>query len=459
MKKIVTRFAPSPTGHLHIGGLRTALFNYLHAKGNGGEFLLRIEDTDQARNSKEATEAILQAFDWVGLQYDKEVIYQSSRLEIYQKYIHQLLEEGKAYHCYMSKEELDALRKEQEKNKQTPRYDNRYRDFQGTPPKGVQPVVRIKAPLNQSIEFHDGIKGAMKFQASEIDDFIIARSDGTPTYNFVVVIDDALMGITDVIRGDDHLSNTPKQIIIYNALNFAVPKFYHVPMILGNDGAKLSKRHGAMGVMEYKNAGYLPQTLLNFLARLGWSYGDEEIFSLQDLLEKFSVNNLNTSPSIFNQEKFLWLNQHYIKQTPNEELETLLDWDSPLTPAQRDVLFQELKNRSQTLREFRTQIEEIFSPISNYDSKMLQKCDDATKAMLKECSEDLAQKDFASLQELQEFCTEFAKKKSLKIGALLQPLRLALLGKPGGIGVVEALYILGKEKSLEKIKKMLDFIA
>ena len=269
MEEIITRFAPSPTGYLHIGGLRTALFNYLYARANGGKFLLRIEDTDLARNSTDAKEAIIQAFDWVGLDYDGEVVYQSQRFPLYTQYIQQLLDEGKAYYCYMSKEELDSLREEQRKRGETPRYDNRYRDFKGTPPDGVKPVVRIKAPLNGEICFSDGVKGEMRIAAKEIDDFIIARSDGTPTYNFCVAVDDALMGVTNVIRGDDHLSNTPKQIIIYEALGFKVPKFFHVPMILNPQGHKLSKRDGAMSVMEYKDMGYLPEALLNFLVRLG----------------------------------------------------------------------------------------------------------------------------------------------------------------------------------------------
>lgn len=460
MKKIVTRFAPSPTGHLHIGGLRTALFNYLHARANNGEFRLRIEDTDQARNSKEATEAIIQAFDWVGLNYDKEVVYQSNRFELYHQYIQKLLDEGKAYYCYMSKEELDALRQEQEKNKQTPRYDNRYRDFTGTPPKDVKPVVRIKAPLTGIIAFEDGVKGAMEFQANEVDDFIIARSDGTPTYNFVVAIDDALMGVTDVIRGDDHLSNTPKQIVVYQALGFDIPKFYHVPMILGSDGAKLSKRHGAMGVMEYKDAGYLPEALLNFLVRLGWSYQNDEIFSLKDMLEKFDAHHLNTSPSCYNQEKFLWINQHYIKESSNERLENLLNnsYLTNLDSKQKEILFQELKNRSQTLVEFQNHINDIFSKPQNYDEKMLKKLTEESKKTLENFASYLEQNDLNTLEVTQTILHDFAEKEQIKIGSLMPNLRLAILGKPGGIGVAEALFIIGKKESLERIFNLIHTI-
>lgn len=321
MAKIITRFAPSPTGYLHIGGLRTALFSYLYARKNGGEFLLRIEDTDLKRNSEEATRAIIEAFEWVGLEYDGQIEYQSRRFEIYAKFIQKLLDEGKAYRCYMSKDELDALRAKQEAAKERPRYDGRYRDFTGTPPDGISPVIRIKAPQNGEISFIDGVKGEVKFNVADIlDDFIIARSDGTPTYNFCVVVDDALMGVSDVIRGDDHLSNTPKQIVLYNALGFAVPKFYHLAMIHGEDGKKLSKRHGATDVMEYKALGFTPQALLNFLVRLGWSHGDDEIFSLNELKSIFDPAHISKSASAYSFKKLEWLNAHYIKTLPFDEI-------------------------------------------------------------------------------------------------------------------------------------------
>lgn len=321
MAKIITRFAPSPTGYLHIGGLRTALFSYLYARKNGGEFLLRIEDTDLKRNSEEATRAIIEAFEWVGLEYDGQIEYQSRRFEIYAKFIQKLLDEGRAYRCYMSKDELDALRAKQEAAKERPRYDGRYRDFTGTPPEGISPVIRIKAPQNGEISFIDGVKGEVKFDVADIlDDFIIARSDGTPTYNFCVVVDDALMGVSDVIRGDDHLSNTPKQIVLYNALGFAVPKFYHLAMIHGEDGKKLSKRHGATDVMEYKALGFTPQALLNFLVRLGWSHGDDEIFSLNELKSIFDPAHISKSASAYSFKKLEWLNAHYIKTLPFNEI-------------------------------------------------------------------------------------------------------------------------------------------
>ena len=387
----VTRFAPSPTGYLHIGGLRTALFSWLTAQHNKGEFLLRIEDTDMARNSEEATEAILKAFEWVGMSHDGEVVYQSKRFDLYKKYIDQLLEEGKAYKCYMSKEELDALREEQMARKERPRYDGRYRDFTGTPPEGVEPVIRIKAPQEGIISFTDGVKGEMNIAASEVDDFVIARADGSPTYNFVVAIDDALMGLTDVIRGDDHLYNTPKQIVVYNALGFKIPKFNHVAMINNEQGKKLSKRDGATDVMEYKAMGYLPEALLNFLVRLGWSYGDQEIFSLEEMIELFDPKNINKSASNYNLDKLLWLNAHYIKNTPNSELAVLLkDFGVDIHGHDKlELLLDATKERGKTLVELAEQINLILTAPSEYDEKS------AKKAFKGEAKEILS--DFASM--------------------------------------------------------------
>ena len=301
---VVTRFAPSPTGYLHIGGLRTALLSYLWARRNNGKFLLRIEDTDFSRNDEAAALAIVEAFKWVGLEHDGVIEYQSSRLSIYQEYAQKLLDEGKAYKCYMSKEELEALREEQTARKERAKYDNRYRDFSGVAPEGREAVIRIKAPLEGSITVHDGVKGDVVFNVEDIlDDFIIARSDGTPTYNFVVAVDDALMGVTDVIRGDDHLNNTPRQIHILNALGARLPVYAHVPMILGPDGTKLSKRHGAVSVLQYAEEGYLPDALLNYLVRLGWSHGDQEVFTREEMIALFDIGNVNKSASAFNPEK------------------------------------------------------------------------------------------------------------------------------------------------------------
>lgn len=460
MDKIVTRFAPSPTGYLHIGGLRTALFNYLYARSNGGKFLLRIEDTDLLRNSADATKAILEAFAWVGLEYDENVVYQSERFPLYKQYIQQLLDSKKAYYCYMSKEELNELRLSQEAKKQTPKYDNRYRDFNGIPPKGIQPVVRIKAPLDGKISFKDGVKGEINIQAKELDDFIIARSDGTPTYNFVVAVDDALMGVTDVIRGDDHLSNTPKQIIVYNAFGFKIPRFFHVPMILNSQGRKLSKRDGAMGVMDYKQMGYLPEAILNFLVRLGWSYGDKEIFSLQEMLELFNPSTLNSSPSSYNEDKFLWLNSHYIKQMDNAELETLLlDFDIPkISPHLRDILYPALKDRCNTLLQFSHMFKDVMSVPNSYDKKMCLKIDGDILVRLEHIFDDADNGIWEDIQHMQSYLNDYALKCDIKLGKLMPALRCALLGKSGGIGICEVLLVLGKEESTKRIHTFLLYL-
>ena len=459
---VVTRFAPSPTGYLHIGGLRTALFSWLWARKNGGKFLLRIEDTDLSRNKEEALEAIIEAFDWVGLNYDGDVVYQSQRFDIYKEYIDKLLSEGKAYKCYMTKEELDALRAEQMARKERPRYDGRYRDFTGTPPEGVDPVIRIKAPLEGEIVFNDGIKGEIRISADEVDDFIIARSDGTPTYNFVVAIDDALMGLTDVIRGDDHLYNTPKQLVVYEALGFTPPKFYHVPMINNEQGKKLSKRDGALDVMEYKKMGFLPEALLNFLVRLGWSNGDQEIFSIDEMLEYFDPKNINKSASSYNLDKLLWLNGHYINNTTNERLASLLK-DFGVDIAEHDkleMLLDVTKIRSKTLVELAEQINMILTPPTEYDSKAVKK---AFKGNATEIISNFAKKlqESSNLHlptDYHKVMEEFVKEQEIGFGKLGQPLRVALLGKMTGPGMDEVMAILGVYETVARIKKAVESI-
>ena len=460
---VVTRFAPSPTGYLHIGGLRTALFSYLWAKKNNGKFLLRIEDTDKKRNSQEATQAILKAFKWLGLSHDEEVVYQSQRDEIYSKYIQQLLDEGKAYKCYMSKEELDQLRKEQMANKQRAKYDGRYRDFTGVPPEGVEPVIRIKAPLSGEIVIHDGIKGDVVFQAEDIlDDFIIARADKTPTYNFVVAIDDALMGINEVIRGDDHLSNTPKQIVVYEALGFDIPKFYHVPMIHNSNGKKLSKRDGATDVMEYKNMGYTPQALLNFLVRLGWSHGDQEIFSMDEMIDLFNPKDINKSASIYNTQKLDWLNSHYIKNTPNNELvELLCDFQITLTSHdKREILLDSLKERASTIKELASMVQEVVNPPQEYDPKGVKK---AFKGNAKEILENFISKlneadelhlplDYHNIMQL------VVDEMQIGFGKIGQPLRISLVGKLSGAGLDVIMATIGKDETIKRVQRALNTI-
>lgn len=453
---LVTRFAPSPTGYLHIGGLRTALFSYLWAKKNGGKFVLRIEDTDKARNSEEATQAILKAFKWLGLKHDGEITYQSQRDDIYTKYIEQLLAEGKAYKCYMSKDELTELRETQMAKKERTKYDGRYRDFEGTPPEGIEPVIRIKAPLTGEILIKDGVKGDVSFQAEDIlDDFVIARADGAPTYNFVVAIDDHLMGINEVIRGDDHLSNTPKQIVVYNALGWDLPKFYHVPMIHNSAGKKLSKRDGATDVMAYKEMGYTPEALLNFLVRLGWSHGDQEIFSMQEMTNLFDPKDINKSASIYNTEKLDWLNSHYIKNSSNDELAQLLtEYDLVLSSHdKREILLDALKERAKTLKELAELTSEILITPVSYDAKAVKKAFkdgsveilNAFGAKLTNANELHLPSDYHHLME------EVVNEMEIGFGKIGMPLRVALLGKMGGPNIDSIMAIIGRDETLLRI--------
>ncbi len=460
----VTRFAPSPTGYLHIGGLRTSLYSYLWARKTGGEFRLRIEDTDLARNSEEAMKAIINAFEWVGLNYDGEVFYQSKRTDIYKQYIDKLLESGNAYKCYMSKDELDALRAAQEAAKQTPRYDGTWRPEIGKVlpeiPAGVEPVIRIKAPTTGTIEFDDGVKGHMKFDANQVDDYVIARSNGMPTYNFVVAIDDALMGMTDVIRGDDHLSNTPKQIVVYNALGFKVPKFYHVPMINNPQGKKLSKRDGAMDVMDYKREGYLAEALLNFLVRLGWSNGDQEIFSMEEMLELFDPSNINKSASSYNAEKLLWLNSEYIKAVSNDRLiEELKFFDLDLsTHPKRTELLDLSKQRAQTLIELKKSITDILDVPTSYEEA-------GVKKFVKEDTKEFLEKYLVLLEKnreilydvakIEEITKPFISELGLKFPQLFQPIRIALTGGTQAPSVYDIISILGFDEVSARLNEAL----
>ncbi|HEC1754159.1 TPA: glutamate--tRNA ligase [Campylobacter lari] len=460
MQEITTRFAPSPTGYLHIGGLRTALYNYLYARKNKGKFLLRIEDTDLKRNSLEATQAIIEAFKWCGLDYDGTIEYQSQRFDIYKKYIQKLLDEGKAYYCYMSKEELDELRAKQEAAKERPKYDGRYRDFKGTPPNNVEPVVRIKAPQSGEIKFVDGIKGEVSFKAEDIlDDFVIARSDGSPIYNLTVVIDDALMGVSDVIRGDDHLSNTPKQIVLYEALGFKIPKFYHVAMIHGEDGKKLSKRHGATDVMEYKNMGILPQALLNFLVRLGWSHGDDEIFSLESMQELFDPNHINKSASCYNFKKLEWLNAHYIKTLPFEEINRQLkDLGFDLSQYEKaGFLLDMLRERAKTLHDIINGAKVLLNDPKEYDQKAVDKFLNVTNLTYLE-KYAMVLNEQKNACEFEELTNRFLEENNLKLKDLAQAIRIALTGSSVSPSIFEVLEFLGVQKAKLRIENLLTYM-
>jgi len=460
----ITRFAPSPTGYLHIGGLRTALYSYLWAKKTGGEFKLRIEDTDNARNNEDAVRAILEAFEWVGMPSDCEIEYQSKRIDIYKKYINQLLDEGKAYKCYMSRDELDALRAKQEAAKETPRYDGTWRPQEGKVlppiPTDIDPVIRIKAPKEGIIEFEDGVKGTMKFTADQVDDFVIARANGMPIYNFVVAIDDALMGMTDILRGDDHLSNTPKQIVIYNALGFDIPKFYHMPMINNPQGKKLSKRDGAMDVMEYKRLGYLPEALLNFLVRLGWSNGDQEIFSMDEMLELFDPNNINKSASAYNQEKLNWLNAHYIKNVSNARLTNELEYHGCKLEGhdKKEMLLDLCKERVNTVVELKDAIEGILNIPTSYEAKGVKKfIKDGTVEMLNNYCELLVNSsDLHTAVDIEAVTKPFIEQHGLKFPQLFQPIRISLTGGTHAPSVYDIVAILGVKETVARINSAID---
>jgi len=463
--RAITRFAPSPTGYLHIGGLRTALYSYLWAKKTNGEFKLRIEDTDNARNNEDAVRAILEAFDWVGMPSDCEIEYQSKRVDIYKKYIAQLLDEGKAYKCYMSKDELAQLRASQEAAKENPRYDGTWRPEEGKVlpeiPADVEPVIRIKAPTEGFITFEDGVKGSMKFDANQVDDFVIARANGMPIYNFVVVIDDHLMGMTDVLRGDDHVSNTPKQIVIYNALGFDVPKFYHMPMINNPQGKKLSKRDGAMDVMQYKTDGYLPEALLNFLVRLGWSNGDKEIFSMEEMLELFDPNNINKSASSYNAEKLLWLNSEYIKAVSNDRLvEELKAFDLDLSNYSKKTEILDLaKQRAQTLIELKIAVNTILEVPTSYEAK-------GSKKFIKEGTIEMLNKYLLLLEEnkdelysvdnVEAITKPFIEENGLKFPQLFQPIRIALTGGTQAPSVYDIISVLGFDETKSRLNTAIE---
>ncbi|SHO81379.1 Glutamyl-tRNA synthetase [hydrothermal vent metagenome] len=459
---VITRFAPSPTGYLHIGGLRTALFSWLWAKHNDGKFLLRIEDTDQARNSDDALKAIIKAFDWVGMSYDGDVVYQSKRFDIYTKYINQLLDEGKAYRCYMSKDELTALREEQMANRERTRYDGRYRDFKGTPPEGVEPVIRIKAPLSGKLEFDDGVKGLISIDANEVDDFVIARADGTPTYNFVVAIDDFEMGLTTVIRGDDHLYNTPKQMVVYNALGFEMPKFYHVAMINNEQGKKLSKRDGATDVMDYKNQGILPEALLNFLVRLGWSHGDQEEFTIEEMIKLFNPKDINKSSSNYNLDKLMWLNANYMKNMDRDRLITLLkDYGLDIsTHNKKENIINATIERAKTMLELVEQINLILDTPKEYDAKSSKKAfkGEAFKVLKGFIDELNSTNELDTPANYHSVMQSYLNANELGFGKLGQPLRVALLGKMTGSGLDEIMYILGRDEVIARVEEAIKFI-
>lgn len=460
---IRTRFAPSPTGYLHVGGVRTALFSWLYARKHQGKFILRIEDTDRERSTEASVQAILDGMAWLNLAHDEGPFYQTQRFDRYKEVIQQMLNDGTAYYCYCYKERLENLRNEQMANKEKPRYDGQCRHLTA-PPAGIQPVVRFKNPLDGEVVVRDLIKGMVTFKNNELDDLIIARSDGTPTYNFTVVVDDWDMQITHVIRGDDHLNNTPRQMNILAALGATLPQYAHVPMILGDDGQRLSKRHGAVSVLNYQEEGFLPDALLNYLVRLGWAHGDQEIFSRQEMIDLFEIADVNGKPSAFNTEKLLWLNQHYMKTDPPEHIATFLKYqldklglDAGEIPLAEIVKIQ--AERSKTLKEMAENSRYFFTDTVTFDEKAVQ------KNLTRDAHNPLSELG-TRLENLAEWTAEaihaeihqVAAQLNLKLGKVAQPLRVAVTGGTVSPPIDMTVFLIGKVRTVARIQRALSLI-
>jgi glutamyl-tRNA synthetase len=456
-----TRFAPSPTGFLHIGGLRTALFCWLYARRHGGQFVLRIEDTDLERSTTEAIQQILDGLEWAGLVHDEGPFFQTRRFDRYKEVIEEMLVRGSAYRCYCSKEELDLMRAEQTARGEKPRYDGRWRDRTDSLP-GVPYVVRFKNPLGGEVVVDDVVHGRVVFQNVELDDLIIARSDGTPTYNFCVVVDDMDMQITHVIRGDDHLNNTPRQLNMLLALGAKPPVYAHLPMILGSDGAKLSKRHGAVSVLQYRDEGFLPEALLNYLARLGWSHGDQEIFSIEEMVRLFDIQDVNKSASAFNGEKLAWLNQQHMMHVPAARIAPVLRWHlerdgiQASDEAQLEAIVVCQRERAKTVREMALSSAFFFLAPATYEEKAVRKhvTPEALK-LLGQASSELDQLNDWSAAAIHAVINAIALANGQSLGKLAQPIRLAVCGGTVSPPIDATLAILGKAESLSRLARAL----
>jgi glutamyl-tRNA synthetase len=466
MAQVRTRFAPSPTGYLHIGGARTALFNYLFARHHAGQFILRIEDTDRERSNAQAINAILEAMKWLKLDYDEGPFYQTDRFPLYKEKVQQLLLAGKAYPCVCTPQDLDAKRQLAQKEKRKASYDGTCR-----PPEGVLPAlpedkpytIRFRSQQVGTTVVEDLVKGDVIFDNRELDDLIIARTDGTPTYNFCVVIDDIEMNISHIIRGDDHLANTPRQIQLYHALGHRLPQFAHVPLILGTDKSRLSKRHGATSVTAYRDMGYLPEAVVNYLVRLGWSHGDDEIFSSEELIEKFSLESVGKSAGVFNPEKFLWLNSHYLKSRPLKQLATeiipFIEAKGYPVPKETDWLekmIATLKERAKTLTELVDQAHYYLSDDISIDEKGWKKFFTADiAAPLSSLIQELGKLADFSESTVQQAFAKVLEQTGLSMGKLAQPVRLALTGSTVSPGIHEVIAVLGKERTLKRLNAAL----
>jgi glutamyl-tRNA synthetase len=464
-KPVRVRFAPSPTGALHIGGVRTALFNWLFARHHNGTFILRIEDTDQTRSTDESIRIILDGMQWLGLNWDEGPYRQTERMDIYREHLDRLLKEGKAYYCYCTPEELDARRKEALAAGRPPKYDRKCRSLTA-PVSGRTPAVRFLSSDEGQTIVRDMIRGTVSFENQQMDDLIIQRSDGLPTYNFAVVVDDVTMQISHVIRGDDHLNNTPRQIQLYRAFGYEPPEFAHLPMILGPDKTKLSKRHGATAVTEYIDLGYLPEALVNYLARLGWSHGDQEVFTIRELEDMFSLDTVGKAPSVFNPEKLLWLNHHYIQQADPTRLARLvldlLKKDGNIADGQEPDtswlirLVRILTERSHTLVEMKNGAVPFIVDTIAIDEKARSKhlTPDAAP-LLTELVKRLQLVESFTHAEIEKVFADLVSEKGLKLGKLAQPVRVALTGGTVSPGIFEVIEVMGKEKTLQRIRAAL----
>lgn len=459
-----TRFAPSPTGHLHIGSARTALFNWLFARHHRGVFILRIEDTDQARSTEESTRAILESMKWLGLDWDEGPYFQSQRTAIYREHVDLLLSRGKAYRCYCDPDQLEEKRKEALARGDKPKYPGTCREITEVYPDRPF-AIRFKAPQTGQTEVNDLIKGKVVFDNAELDDLVICRRDGTPTYNFVVVVDDVTMKITHIIRGDDHLNNTPRQILLYQAFNYPLPSFAHMPLTLGQDRARLSKRHGATSVMAYREMGYLPQALNNFIVRLGWSCGDQEIFSMEELIQKFDLANVGKSAGIFNVEKLNWLNAHYIKQETDERLAQLivpfLQKKGYTLNGSVDLvkMVRGFKERSKTLEEMAEKAAFYFRDVLQYDPGAAEKF--LTPNMVDVFAEMIGYVESTGATDEKELEAVFKRmqaERGLSLKQLAQGFRVALTGGTASPGIYEVMTALGKEKVIKRLRDAMEFI-
>lgn len=462
---IVTRFAPSPTGYLHIGGIRTALFSWAYAKKNKGKFILRIEDTDVERSTPEAVEIIKNGMKWLKLDYDGDIIFQTQRFDRYKELIQVLLDQGDAYYCYTSKAELDELRELQVSQGVKPKYDGRWRPEENKElpdiPDNIQPVIRFKTPKNGEINWKDLVKGEVVIKNEELDDLIIARSDGTPTYNFCVVVDDWDMEVTHVIRGDDHINNTPRQINLLKALNAPIPQYAHLSMILASDGQKLSKRHGAASVMQYKDDGYLPEAVINYLARLGWSHGDDEIFSTTQLSEWFDFDHITSSAAQFDQEKLDWINNHYIKNEPVDKLADLIKprlIDMGAEVVDKEILNNAIKlyqDREKNLNVFADDILFFFKDVNSSEELKNKYLDGKSKNLIKVFVGRIEKLSWTN-DDVNKFMKEFVKKQDIKFPEIAMPLRIIIAGTDNTPSIGSIIFILGIEEVKKRISVILE---